>query len=224
MIAILVAAGGSRRMGFDKLSADLLGMPVVARSLLAFERSACVERILVVAKEERLAEFEEMGRMHGVSKLERVVAGGVERRDSVWNGLRAAQLSPGQYVAVHDAARPLITPRAIEGCLALARKHGAASCAAAVADTLKRADENKCVTGSVERENLWAMQTPQIFEASLLERAYRAVLEKGMLVTDDVSAVRAIGVPVQLVPVTAPNFKITFPADLELARLVMQQR
>ncbi len=224
MIAILVAAGSSRRMGFDKLTAPLAAKPVAAHSLLAFEQSASVRRIVVVTREDRVAEFEAIGRDHGISKLTCVVPGGAERHLSVWNGLQNGDFRVGDYVAVHDAARPLITPAAIEACLALAKEHGAAACAAPVADTLKRATPEGFVADSVERDHLWSMQTPQIFLAELLERAYKEVLQAGALVTDEVSAVQRLGHPVALYRNDEPNFKITLPRDLDLASLVLAAR
>ena len=117
MIAILVAAGSSRRMGFDKLTADLAGKPVAAYSLLAFEQCPSVRRIIVVTREDRLTEFEEMGKAFQISKLRKVVPGGTERHLSVWSGIQAGNPEKDDYVAVHDVARPLITPAAIEACL-----------------------------------------------------------------------------------------------------------
>ena len=224
MIAILVAAGSSRRMGFDKLTAPLAGKPVAVHSLRAFERTASVSRIVVVAREDRVAEFKELGREHGISKLDCVIPGGTERHLSVWNGLQSGAAAPGDYVAVHDAARPLITPAAIEACLAVARERGAAACAAPVADTLKRATSKGFVAESVERDHLWAMQTPQIFLAELLERAYKEILQAGALVTDEVSAIQRLGHPVALYQNDEPNFKITLPRDLDLANLVLAAR
>ena len=153
-----------------------------------------------------------------------MVAGGAERHLSVWNGIQAAQLKPHDFVAVHDAARPLITPSAIEACLAKARHHGASSCATPVTDTLKRATADGVVTGGVERDHLWAMQTPQIFQAELLERAYQHILRANEAVTDEVSAVHRLGVSVVLTRIDEPNFKITHPRDLDLARLVLESR
>ena len=224
MIAIMVAAGNSRRMGFDKLTADLAGKPVAAHSLLAFEACPRVERIVLVTRDDRRAEFEAMGRQFGITKLASVVAGGAERHLSVWNGIQAAEAKPKDYLAVHDAARPLITPAAIETCLTAAERHGAAACATPVADTLKRADAAGSVIGSVDRDHLWAMQTPQIFLSSILERAYRQVLRTETRVTDEVSAVQRLGVSVFLTPIDEPNFKITVPRDLALARLVLESR
>ena len=224
MIAILVAAGSSRRMGFDKLTADLAGKPVVAYALLAFEACASVERIVLVTREERVVEFEALCQKYELAKLTSVVPGGAERHLSVWNGMGAAKAKSGDYLAVHDAARPLITPAAIQACLAKAIHHGASSCATPVEDTLKRATADGVVTGGLERDHLWAMQTPQIFQAELLERAYRQVLRTGEAVTDEVSAVHRLGVSVVLTRVEEPNFKITHPRDLDLARLIIESR
>lgn len=224
MIAILVAAGSSRRMGFDKLTADLAGKPVVAWSLLAFECAPSVRRILLVTREDRVEEFTALARAHGISKLAGVVPGGGERHLSVWNGLQAAEAAPDEFVAVHDAARPLISPAAIEGCLALAREHGAAACAAPIVDTLKRATADGFVSESVERENLWAMQTPQLFLARLLEEAYRSLLRTNTIVTDEVSALQRLGLSVALYRNREANLKITLPEDIPLARLVLNAR
>lgn len=220
----MVAAGTSRRMGFDKLTADLAGKPVVAHSMLAFEACPSVERIVLVTREDRVEEFEALARQYDVSKILSVVPGGAERHLSVWKGLQAAHAKGSDYVAVHDAARPLITPDAIEACLATARHHGASACASPVSDTLKRATVDGAVTGSVERDHVWAMQTPQIFLMELLERAYRQIMRQGAAVTDEVSALQSLGVSVMLTRIDAPNFKITLPGDLTLARLILENR
>jgi len=224
MIAIVVAAGNSRRMGFDKLTADLAGKPVLAHSLLAFEHCLSVKRIVLVTREDRVEEFETMARSHGIDKLAKVAPGGAERHLSVWNGIQAADAVPEDYIAVHDAARPLITPEAIENCLVLAKRHGASACACPVPDTLKRATAEGFVIGSVERDRLWAMQTPQIFLASILVHAYRQVFRTAASVTDEVSAVQKLGISVQLLNNPEQNFKITLPRDLDLARLVLANR
>lgn len=227
MIAIIVAAGSSRRMGFDKLTAELLGAPVVAHSLRAFQACEDVTGIILVTREDRLDEFAQIARQHGITKLACVLPGGSERHFSVANGLEAAKSrgGEGEYVAVHDAARPLITPNVISACLKVAQANGgAATCAAPVADTLKRADADGVVTASVDRSGLWAMQTPQIFHLPLLVKAYQAVLERGELVTDEVSAVQMVGAKVALYQNDEPNFKITLPRDLHLARLVLADR
>ena len=127
-------------------------------------------------------------------------------------------------VAVHDGARPLITPQGIAACLAAAEETGAATCAHPVVDTLKRADAaGKSLPEKVSREHLWGMETPQIFRLELLLQAYQYVKEHALVVTDEVSAVEALGVPTQLVQGGA-NLKITLPGDLELAELIWTHR
>ena len=128
-------------------------------------------------------------------------------------------------MAVHDAARPLVSAELIERLLELAREHGGAASAAPIVDTLKRVDQKHTVSGSVDRKNLFGVQTPQIFERALIEKAYKAVFDAGLEVTDEISAVERVGGKVVLLPNESPNFKITYPADLQLAEfLVRYQR
>ena len=221
--AIIVAGGSSRRMGFDKTFALLEGRPIITHSVAAFEATPCVDEIIVVGREDRLGELREAFAPHGAAKLRAIVAGGVHRQDSVAQGMQ--QLGAGaEFVAVHDAARPLVTPAEVERVYAAARAHGAASLASPVADTLKRADENHVVCGSVDRERLYAMQTPQVFARRLLLDAYAEVAVAGVTITDEVSAVERLGHKVVLVPNESFNFKITYPADLALAALVLRSR
>ena len=220
---VLVAAGGSRRMGFDKLTADLAGCPVAAWAAAAFEDCAEVGEIVVVTAAGREDEFRVL--LAGRSKVRAIVPGGAERHRSVWAGLRATDPT-AEFVAVHDAARPLATPALVTRCLARARAVGAAAAASPVADTLKRVDPaTGLVAGGVDRTDLWAMGTPQVFRADLLRRACEHVLATGETVTDEVSAVERLGAPVALVDTGEdPNFKITYPRDLALARLVLAGR
>lgn len=221
--AIIVAAGSSQRMGFDKLLALLGDKPVLAHTLEAFEGTECVDQIILVARAERVTEFEELVQDGAFKKVRDVVAGGTLRQDSVRAGLK--RLSPeATYVAVHDAARPLVMPEQIERVFALAREHGAAALAEPITDTLKRADENRFVTGGVAREGLYAMQTPQIFSRRLLVDAYAAVAEKSLSITDEVSAVEHFGAKVLLVPNEQFNLKITYPRDLLLAQSALTRR
>jgi 2-C-methyl-D-erythritol 4-phosphate cytidylyltransferase len=219
--AIIVAGGSSRRMGFDKTFALLAGKPIIAHSAATFEAAECVSDIVVVGRADRVPELREA--LAGIRKLRAVVAGGVHRQDSVANGLRHVDAA-ARFVAVHDAARPLLTAADVDRVYAAAREHGAASLAAPVADTLKRADERHVVCGSVDRERLYAMQTPQVFARALLVEAYDAVAKRGLSITDEVSAVEHLGRKVVLVPNENFNFKITYPPDLALAELVLASR
>lgn len=218
--AVIVAAGSSRRAGFDKLAASLAGVPVLRRSVDAFV-AAGAAAVVVVCPEARWVETGLAAADFPVPVSR--VDGGAERQDSVAAGL-AALPAGTRMVAVHDGARPLITPQGIAACLAAAEETGAATCAHPVVDTLKRADAaGKSLPEKVSREHLWGMETPQIFRLELLLQAYQYVKEHALVVTDEVSAVEALGVPTQLVQGGA-NLKITLPGDLELAELIWKHR
>ena len=221
LTAIIVAAGSSRRMGFDKLFAPLDGRPVLAHSVAAFERCDAVRDIILVGRAERLAEYEKLVAREDFGKVSAIISGGVRRQDSVLRGLE--RLGPEtDFVAVHDAARPLVRPGLIEQIHVVAREHSGAASGRRMSDTLKRVDENGIVVGGVERANLFAVETPQIFRRDLLQDAYLAVFGAGLEVTDEISAVERIGGRVKIVPNDEPNFKITYPADLALAELILR--
>jgi 2-C-methyl-D-erythritol 4-phosphate cytidylyltransferase len=219
--AIIVAAGSSQRMGFDKLTACVAGRPVIEYTLDAFERSDPVREIILVTREERLDEFAKLVQKR--TKVRDVVAGGEHRPDSVRAGLKHLD-SETTYVAVHDAARPLVTPAQIGHVFVAAQQHGAAALAEPVSDTLKRADSDRKVIGSVDRHQVYLMQTPQIFERELLEQAYRAVFASEVRVTDEVSAVEYVGHEVVLVSSDDLNVKITYARDLRLVELILRER
>jgi 2-C-methyl-D-erythritol 4-phosphate cytidylyltransferase len=222
--AIIVAAGSSRRMGFDKLFAPLGGKPVVWHSLHAFSESREVDEIIVVVREDRFRDFEVLLESGELPKVKKLIVGGAERHLSVWRGLQSVDTDRCQYVAIHDGARPLTTPKLIRDCLAMARHHGAACCASPIPDTVKRASVEQMVEESVERTGLWAMQTPQVFSAALIHEAYAALMAKHEMVTDEVSAVQKLGRRIALLKNEDWNFKITFPHDLELAAHVIALR
>lgn len=219
--AIIVAAGSSERMGFDKLFALVSGKPVIAYTIAAFEEAKCVDEIILVGRADSLGELEKVINRSG--KVKEIVAGGAERSDSVRAGLQNVD-SKTDFVAVHDAARPMITPEKITRVFEVARTEGAATLAEPISDTLKRVDAELAVTGPVDRAGVYAMQTPQVFERKLLEEAYDLVAKKKMSVTDEVSAVELLGRKIVLVPNHDFNFKITYPRDLPLAEFVLQQR
>ena len=201
-------------MGFDKLAAGLGGMPVLRRALKAFLAAESIAEIVVVCPPER---WEVLG--GNFTKPVRRVDGGVERQDSVAAGLAAVSTS---YVAVHDGARPLISPGDIDRCVAAAHEHRAAALARRATETLKRSDAAGFSAEAVSRERLWFMETPQVFKTALLAEAYAAVAAQGLAVTDEVSAMEILGVRVKLVESTGWNLKITTPADLALAEAILR--
>ena len=210
--AIIVASGSSRRMGFDKLAAPLMGRPVLRMTVEAFMAAESVSRVIVVCPEERLDSLLAGDFPKPLTRVE----GGAERCESVMSGLEA--LRPGdELVAVHDGARPLVTSSAINLCVTEAEKHGAATLARPITETIKRADEKGFSDGGVDREGLWHTETPQIFRTELLLKAYDVVAARGVPVTDEVSAMELIGIPTKLVSSAGPNLKITHSGDIELA-------
>lgn len=221
--AIIVAGGSSQRMGSDKLFAVLAGEPLIAHAIRAFEHTMSISEIVVVAREQSHDEIRKIMSAAGFKKVRAIVRGGERRQDSVRAGLDRVD-SDSRYVAVHDAARPLVTPEQIERAFEHCRVHGAAALAQPVNDTLKRADSDLLVVGSVDRHHLYAMQTPQIFERQLIEDAYRAVYAENILVTDEVSAVERLGHKIAVVLNDDFNFKITYPRDLPIADFILRER
>lgn len=221
--AIIVAAGTSQRMGFDKLLSLIAGKPVIAHSIERFEQCESIDEVMLVVRADRRAEFQKVVDAFEFTKVNRLVDGGSERHLSVWNGI--SQLPEAcQIVAVHDAARPLVSSDLISRSVLLARDCGAVSLAAPIVETIKRADLEQSVTESIDRSGLWAMQTPQVFRFDWLLEAYKRIVDSGRSVTDEVSALQEAGYPVRLLQNTDWNIKITFPRDLDLAEKMMNLR
>jgi 2-C-methyl-D-erythritol 4-phosphate cytidylyltransferase len=221
LTAIIVAAGSSTRTGFNKLQAKIAGRPVIQHTLAAFEKAECIDDIIVVCRE--IESTRDSIASGNFKKVRTVIRGGERRQDSVHAGLHELAEN-SEFVAVHDAARPLITSSEIERVLAVARKHGAAALAAPITDTLKFTDTSQLVRGSIDRQNVFAMQTPQIFRRQLLVEAYEEVKRDSVTVTDEVSAIEHAGGKIVIVPAKDHNFKITFASDLLLAEAILRQR
>lgn len=220
--AIIVAAGSSRRMGFDKLTAPLAGRPLVLHGVAAFQQCSAIADIVCVCAAERVEEFRAL--VSGFSKVRAIVPGGRERVESVLAGVEALGEPGPRFVAVHDGARPLISPAAIAACCAAAREFGAAVSAEPVTDTLHRADRDGLTFETVSRDNLWRMQTPQIMETSVLESLLRRSLDAGAAVTDEISLLIRSGHIAKVVDHPDWNFKVTYPRDLVLAEMVLRAR
>ena len=213
--ALIVAAGQGARMGAqtDKLFLHIAGQPVIAHTWSRFEAVASIDEIILVVRAGSQSAFHELASRLPLKKPFRVVAGGKERQDSVWNGLQA--LSPtAEFVAIQDGARPCTTPELIEATLDAARESGAAVAAQRVTDTIKESEDGIIITRHLERARLWSVQTPQGFRIEVIRRALSVVRERGLLVTDDTAACELIGQPVRLVESIKPNPKITRPGDL----------
>lgn len=214
--AIVVAAGSSSRMGFDKILADLAGKPVLRHAVEAFQSADAIDAIVLVGSAPVLAAAAHWPEDATLPKLHAVVAGGQERQDSVRLGLASVPAGT-THVAVHDAARPLVSPVSINETIAAAKQHGAAVLARPIPDTVKRVDESGWINATVDRTGLWAMETPQAARFDWLNAALEKVSKDGLHVTDEVSALQEAGYAVHAVRSHAPNLKITWPEDIDTA-------
>ena len=219
---VIVAAGKSERMGAkdDKAFLSLGTRPVIAYSLLAFEKCHDIDGIILVCRKDRMESARAMASMFGCSKLVRVVAGGSKRQVSVANGL-AALGDDVDVVAVHDGARPCVTPELISDTIKSAKRYGSGVAAVKVTDTVKHVESGLTVSKTVDRTKLWAVQTPQTFKRKVLEQAFEKVKKKKATVTDEASAVELVA-KVHLVSAHVSNIKITTADDLALAAALLK--
>ena len=222
--ALVAAAGSSTRMGgINKLLQPLGGVPVLVRTLTALQRAGRIDEIVVAAREEDVVEISRLCRTYGITKCAKVVRGGESRTHSVL--LAALEARPdAELLAVQDGARPLVTPELIDAVAEAAARPAAAAPAAPVKDTVKVVRADGTVDRTLDRDALRAVQTPQIFEASILKAALQSALEAGAAVTDDCSAVERLGKRVYLVEGDEENLKITTPVDLLLAEAILKDR
>lgn len=220
--AVVVAAGSSTRMaGQDKLLSSLGGMSVLERSVLALEENELVQEIVVVTREELQEKVSLLLKARGVRKLTMVVPGGKTRAESVDAGLRQASKQTA-LVAIHDAARPLVSQRIITETIRKAAQTKAAAPAIPVKDTIKVAQQH-IVTDTPDRSKLFAVQTPQVFDFDLLRAAYQKANADGIPLTDDCSAAEHLGLNVFLTQGDERNLKITTPLDLRIAKLFLEE-
>ena len=205
--------------GIDKTFAHILGKPLILHTLSVFLDCPDIRRVVLVLPESNIEKARAL--LEGVDNSGKLTlcAGGKRRQDSATRGLDA--LGPCDWVAVHDGARPCISPDILKSALSDARLHGSAVVAVPVTDTLKRADFGAFISATVPREGLWAVQTPQVFPFSVLQRAYREVSDN---VTDDASLVEQLGIKIKLTPGFTTNLKVTNPEDLDLAEIILKSR
>ena len=223
--AVIVAGGSSSRMGtgVSKQLLELDGIPVVVRTLLAFEETPEIDEIIVVAKEGELELYKEFKAKYKISKLKQAVIGGNSRQESVKHGFELIS-DKSKYVAIHDGARCLVTKEEISKVCQAAYQYNAATAAAKATDTIKMATSTGFIDKTVDRSTVWHAQTPQIFGADLY-RAALAVGERDKLeVTDDCSLVEHIEHPIKLVECSACNVKITTPEDVWRTKAIIRQR
>ncbi len=216
--AVIVAAGSGTRMNIPKRKqlVEINDMPVIAHTLTAFENTDIIDEIIIVTKEEDILIMWDIAKAFEISKVTEIVAGGATRTDSVKNGLNSAK---GEIVAIHDGVRPCIKPEHIEKTVKKAMETGAAALGCPVTDTLKKVDENGIITHTVNRQGLWAIQTPQVFEKELLLKAYNEGNTDNA--TDDCMLLESIGVKVAMVKGDRTNIKVTMQEDIDIVSSVL---
>ena len=197
----------------DKMFLDLAGLPLLGQTWRRFDLLSEADEIILVTRDDVRPALEDLAKRINAQKPWQLVAGGVERQDSVWNGVNATT-AESEIIAIQDGARPCTPLAAIQLALVTAREMGAAVLARRLADTLKRGDGEGQIVGTVDRENLWTVQTPQVFRREIILAALVKVRDEGLSITDDTAACEALGQSVKLVECDQPNPKATTPADL----------
>ncbi len=218
--AVVVAAGSSTRMGMDKLMLPLDDIPVIVHTLRAVQAAPSVGEIVLVAREDLLVPMSQLCQDYAIYKVTKVVRGGDSRTQSVRLGTLEVSRD-SQVIAIHDGARPFVSVEVIEQAVAQAMDTGAAAPAVPVKDTIKVAHDG-LVESTPDRGSLFAVQTPQVFEASLIKAALQKALDDGAELTDDCAAVERLGMRVVLTRGDERNLKLTTPEDLAVAQAMLE--
>lgn len=223
--AVIVAAGSGLRMGRPggKQFRLLLGKPVVLHTLLAFESASLVDRVIFVTAQENMQSSSDLVRDNGLRKVASVLAGGVERQDSVRNGLGTLDEAPDNIVVIHDGARPLVTPSLIDKSIENLGDADGLVVGLPAADTIKLVCEG-IVQETLDRNEVWQVQTPQVFPLQTIKQAHARAVEEGFYGTDDAGLVERVGGRVKVLVGSEENLKITTEADLLLAEAILSKR
>jgi 2-C-methyl-D-erythritol 4-phosphate cytidylyltransferase/2-C-methyl-D-erythritol 2,4-cyclodiphosphate synthase len=220
--AIIVAAGKGKRMNnrINKILLTLNSKPIIFHSVMPFEESPLIDKILIIANKDDILDINLA--IKNFKKVEKIIEGGSERQDSVYNGIKFLEnAKPQDIILVHNAANPFISQSLIEKVISDAKEYGAAAAAIKAKDTIKEADEDMIVMKTPQRERLWQMQTPQAATYKLLVRSYVKAYNESYYGTDDAALIERLGEKVKIVKCEPENFKITNPMDLDNAKLVM---
>jgi 2-C-methyl-D-erythritol 4-phosphate cytidylyltransferase len=213
--AIIVAAGSSRRMGNDKIFADIAGKPLIARVIDTCQQSPEISDIVLVFNNNNIDAGKELCSRMNWTKVSAICTGGDRRQDSVQQGLN--KISGCQWVLIQDGARPFISTEMISRGIIAAGETGAAIAAVPVKDTIKQGDNNQIVIQTLERDSLWAIQTPQIYRFDIISEAYRKIKDD---VTDDAAMVEKLGYKVKIFLGSYTNIKITTQEDMIMAEII----
>ena len=220
--AVIVAAGSSQRMGTDKVFMKLGPMPVLVRTVLAFQDNPLIEEIIIVTRKDKLEEVADLCHNCGLSKVSKVVIGGSTRMESALAGVSEVKKG-AKLIAIHDGARPLVTQDVISRAVYAARDYLAAVPAIPSVDTLKNVEDER-VIATLDRECIMRVQTPQVFDADLIKGALTVAAAKALPITDDCSAIELMGVKVKAVEGDPNNIKLTTPNDVMLAEAILRDR
>jgi 2-C-methyl-D-erythritol 4-phosphate cytidylyltransferase len=225
MHLLIPAAGMGKRMGSDrnKLRLTLLGKPILAWTLLAAEASQSIRWIGLIGQPEDRQMWERMLQELSLSKPIQLIQGGTTRQESVYNGLQSLPRD-ANYVLIHDGARCLGTPDLLDRCAQALEQYEGSVAAIPVKDTIKVADAQGKICATPDRAQLWAAQTPQGFEVRQLKICHEEGRCQGWEVTDDAALFERLNLPVHIVMGEETNLKITTPADLAIAELILRQR
>lgn len=222
---IIAAAGNSTRYGTGKSKQFLLleGVPVLIKSVQAFEQIDDVEEIIITARKQDFDVIEAFLEQYGIQKVKCIVEGGATRQDSIWAAVKKVS-EKADLIAVHDGARPLVSRETINGVIEKAVQEGAAACAVPVKDTIKIIDSSGKIVTTPDRASLRAVQTPQVFDFTLYKQAIEKAVLEGKQYTDDCQLIESIGHPVYLTEGDYENIKITTPDDLLVAEKFLSER
>ena len=222
--AVILAAGDSKRMGnINKLFYQVGGIPVLAHTLIAYQKAPLIHEIVVVAKPEDFGKIQELKRKYGISKLTQLANGSETRQESAKNGIEKLG-NDVKYVAIADGARCLTTPTQITKVCLSAYRQMAACAAHKVTDTVKRATVLHNTTETIDRSDLWEMQTPQVFNTALYQAAMIRAEENKLTATDDATLIEGLGYRVHLIECGIGNIKITTVEDIPFAEAILAYR
>lgn len=221
--AVVLAAGNSQRMGKDKILMPIGGAPVIAHTLMALQSSDMIDEIVVVTKYESIQEIADICSSYGISKASRVIRGGKTRLESALIGVSSVS-EKATLIAIHDGARPFVSEKLIDRVVNAAKTHSAAAPAVSASDTVRLLNSKGAVTDTPDRELVALVQTPQVFLAELIKAALTRAMDKGLRLTDDCSAVEAMGYKITIVAGEADNIKLTTSRDIYAAEGILAER
>lgn len=223
--AVILAGGSGSRMNSSvtKQWMEIDGIPVFARALIQFQACPKIREIILCVKADERSLYSGIKEKYGITKLKSIVSGGATRAQSALNGFKRIS-DKCTHVAIHDAARCLVTPEMIEAVIKGAIKFGSATAASRATDTVKTATDDELILSTPERKTVWQAQTPQIFETEIYRASAYLALDKNLTVTDDCSMVESAGFKIKLIDCGKENLKITEPIDIYFAEAVLKMR